>query len=118
MLDEDDTVKDLAIKCLEDLWFSQSVTLDKAFVFMGVCSSFQDRQSPLEDMLLKIVTGKSEAQTTLLHEQYKEICESLVDALVDGVDSDITVNEFSTVKTLDLTCLRTCRILWTAFVVY
>ena len=93
MLDEDETVKvgsdgtcpandsqslkDLATKSLEELWFSvpqasaikiktqssststesKAQLLAKVSVIMGVSGSFRDRQSPLEDVLHKIVSN-------------------------------------------------------------
>lgn len=95
MLDEDDGVKDLAAKSLEELWFSDSTpdsktegisSGHKAFIFMRVCVSFWDRQAPLEDMLRKIVTGKNDTQAAFVRAQYTHICHVLLDALVDDAD--------------------------------
>ena len=79
MLDEDDTVKDLAIKTIEELWFppqplasamkgrsaapgnnahDNTALLSKVSVIMGTSAQFKDRQSPLEDVLHKIMREK------------------------------------------------------------
>ena len=106
MFDEDDTVKDLSIKTLEELWFSSVMSqpalqklrgggqgpglddkvqlLNKVSVIMGVAANFRDRQSPLEDVLHKIMASKEGAETGQLHERYGEICEALIDGLVDA----------------------------------
>jgi cohesin loading factor subunit SCC2 len=106
MFDEDDTVKDLSIKTLEELWFpsitSQSALqkprngthgsdqhdktqlLSKVSVIMGVAASFRDRQSPLEDVLHKIMASKEDVDAGQLHARYSEICEALIDGLVDA----------------------------------
>lgn len=109
MMDEDDTVKDLATKTIEELWFpsisyppaigtrgritsaSQSsndknATLNKVIVIMGTAAKFKDRQSPLEDLLHNIMADKSENEVTALHARYSEICETLIDGLVDATD--------------------------------
>jgi len=107
MLDEDDTVKDLAIKTVEELWFqatSQSGVpktrsaaqsgpgqnkgslLSKVSVIMGVSANFKDRQSPLEDMLHKIISNQDTASASRLRNSYFEICEVLIDGLVDASD--------------------------------
>jgi cohesin loading factor subunit SCC2 len=108
MLDEDDTVKDLSVKTMEELWF-QSATLSssnqkvkgtggpvnphdkgpllsKVSVIMGTAAHFKDRQSPLEDMLHKIIADKERSEATALHGCYVEICETLIDGLVDASD--------------------------------
>ena len=106
MFDEDDTVKDLSIKTLEELWFSSVISqpalqklrgggqgpgladkvqlLNKVSVIMGVAANFRDRQSPLEDVLHKIMISKEDAETGQLHDRYGEICEALIDGLVDA----------------------------------
>lgn len=106
MLDEDDTVKELAIKTVEELWFQSTPPLvsvlkgktpivnnpsDKApllakvTVIMGVASNFKDRQSPLEDLLHKIIADK-DGDTSSLRAGYSAICETLIDGLVDASD--------------------------------
>ena len=106
MFDEDDTVKDLSIKTLEELWFLSTASqpalqklrngnrgsdqhdktqlLHKVCVIMGVAASFRDRQSPLEDVLHKIMASKDDADAGQLHVRYSEICEVLIDGLVDA----------------------------------
>lgn len=108
MFDEDETVKDLAIKTIEELWFpttavlpsamksrsnvpssnvhDKSPLLSKVAVIMGTSANFKDRQSPLEDLLHKIMIEKSGADATSLHARYTEICETLIDGLVDASD--------------------------------
>lgn len=96
-------MQDLAIKTLEELWFSQPLTnlsknnenlaqvernqlLARVSVIMGVCGNFKDRQSPLEDMLSKIVAGKEGADVSALHDRYAELCDAMIDGLVDASD--------------------------------
>lgn len=106
MLDEDDTVKDLAIKTTEELWFQglssasnvqktkpglpdvhlKTQLLSKVAIIMGVSSHFKDKQSPLEDMLHQIMADKEGSEATMLHSRYAEICETLIDGLVDASD--------------------------------
>ena len=105
MLDEDDTVKDLACKTVEELWFQdvsgfmgsreragpistqdKTPLLRKVSIIMEVSGGFKDRNSPLEDLLHKIISDKSEAEKTQLHRRYTEICECLIDGLVDASD--------------------------------
>jgi cohesin loading factor subunit SCC2 len=106
MLDEDDTVKDLACKTVEELWFQDSFgtgtskeklsgpmfiqdktyLLRKVSIIMEVSGGFKDRNSPLEDLLHKIISDKSEAEKCQLHRRYMEICECLIDGLVDACD--------------------------------
>ena len=104
--DEDNTVKDLSIKTLEELWFpstasqpalqvlrnatqgpdqhDQTRLLNKVSDIMGVAASFRDRQSPLEDVLHKIMSTKEDADAGQLHACYSEVCETLIDGLVDA----------------------------------
>lgn len=106
MLDEDDTVKDLAIKTVEELWFppaplqsamkgkagqanrDKSALLTKVSVIMGTSANFNKNHgtSPLEDVLHKIIAGKEGNEAASLHERYTEICETLIDGLVDASD--------------------------------
>ena len=106
MLDEDDTVKDLAVKTTEELWFSNPLgqaapnsktrlssqpqnkapLLDKVSVIMGVSVFFKDRQSPLEDLLHKIISNQNPNDLPLMRARYSDICEALIDGLVDATD--------------------------------
>ncbi|TFK39055.1 hypothetical protein BDQ12DRAFT_682942 [Crucibulum laeve] len=107
MLDEDDTVKELAIKTIEDLWFpalplpsamkpklgmpvanplDKDSLQSKVAVIMGTSANFKDRQSPLEDVLHKIMAEKEGSEATSLHTRYAEICGTLIDGLVDASD--------------------------------
>ena len=115
MLDEDDTVKDLAIKTIEELWFpsvaapsamksrpgastsnmqDKGPLLTKVAVIMGTSANFKDRQSPLEDVLHKIMVDKSGHEAASLHSRYAEICETLIDGLVDASDLPGFVRHF------------------------
>lgn len=100
MLDEDETVKDLAIKTIEELWFHDNAAgvslqkaqvvspkadlLSKVTVIMGVSSNFKDKQSPLEDLLHQIMSDKNASEKSDLRTRYTEICEALIDGLVDA----------------------------------
>ncbi|KAF8073449.1 hypothetical protein FPV67DRAFT_1559883 [Lyophyllum atratum] len=106
MLDEDETVRDLAIKTIEELWFpaaalpsamksrtaasanahDKAPLLTKVAVIMGTSANFKDRQSPLEDLLHKLMVEKNGSEATTLHARYTEICETLIDGLVDASD--------------------------------
>ena len=109
MLDEDETVKDLAIKTIEELWFpplplasalkararmtaptnnshDKTALLSKVAVIMGTSANFKDRQSPLEDVLHKIMADKDGNEASSLDACYAEICEALIDGLVDASD--------------------------------
>ncbi|KAJ7175276.1 sister chromatid cohesion C-terminus-domain-containing protein, partial [Mycena filopes] len=104
MVDEDDTVKELAIKTIEELWFPVTLPsamksrgaaaatqdkgplLTKVAVIMGTSAHFSDRQSPLEDILHQIIAEKQGNEAAYLHARYAEICEALIDGLVDASD--------------------------------
>ena len=144
MLDEDDTVKDLAVKTVEELWFqntlSQVVSLKgkppsssntqdktslllKVSVIMGVSAYFKDKQSPLEDLLHKIMSSQNSADTPFMHAKYSDICETLIDGLVDASDllgfvsvefigkSALSSPVFQTVQS----CIRTLYLFATAY---
>ncbi|KAH9961425.1 hypothetical protein BGW80DRAFT_1438760 [Lactifluus volemus] len=128
MFDEDDTVKDLSVKTLEELWFPSAVTLptlqklrngvqgsepgdkaqllNKVSVIMGVAANFRDRQSPLEDVLRNIMASREDAEASQLHTRYSEICEALIDGLVDASEfPDFTV----------INCIRTIYLFSSAY---
>jgi cohesin loading factor subunit SCC2 len=108
MFDEDDSVKDLAVKMIEELWFPSTAIppsamkskpgstapnihdkgplLTKVAVIMGTSANFKDRQSPLEEVLHKIMVDKNGHEAASLHSRYTEICETLIDGLVDASD--------------------------------
>ncbi|KAH7885125.1 sister chromatid cohesion C-terminus-domain-containing protein [Phlebopus sp. FC_14] len=107
ILDEDDTVKDLAIKAIEDLWFQtcplqhlisknkvplpsqrddKASLLSKVPVIMGVSANFRDRQSPLENLLHTIMSNQTASDGPFMRARYSEICETLIDGLVDASD--------------------------------
>ena len=108
MIDEDDTVKDFAVKKVEELWFrdgeptvpsqksrtqsgsgrspERSDLQAKVTVIMGVVANFKDRQSPIEDLLHQIMDEKDANEMTTLHSRYSEICQTLIDGLVDASD--------------------------------
>ncbi|KAH9917952.1 uncharacterized protein B0H18DRAFT_1086944 [Fomitopsis serialis] len=121
MVDEDDTVKDLAIKTLEELWFGsvpqksknnsmqaidRAELQSKVAIIMGVASHFKDRQSPLEDMLHAIMHDKDSADASLVNSRYAEICGVLIDGLVDASD----LPEFTVVN-----CVRTIHLFTSAY---
>ncbi|KZT19995.1 ARM repeat-containing protein [Neolentinus lepideus HHB14362 ss-1] len=125
MFDEDDSVKELAVKAIEELWFQhpvsissqssrslpvnprdKSVLLSKVSVIMGVAANFKDRQSPLEDVLHTIMVEKEGTEAAALHERYTEICETLIDGLVDASD----LPGFSVVN-----CVRTIYLFTSAY---
>ncbi|PPR07277.1 hypothetical protein CVT26_012437 [Gymnopilus dilepis] len=134
MLDEDDSVKDLAIKTLEELWFpptplpsalktrtaalasapppprDTAALLSKVSVIMGTAANFNGRQSPLEDVLHRIMADKdkegSESEKSVLHGRYAEICEALIDGLVDASD----LPGFTVIN-----CIRTIYLLTSAY---
>ena len=96
--DEDPSIKELAVKTLEELWFhdpslagpkrerSKAETSSTVAVIMGVLAGFRERQSPLEDILHKIVLEKQESDIAFLRSRYIEICDMLIDGLVDASD--------------------------------
>ncbi|KAF8968942.1 hypothetical protein BDZ97DRAFT_1797116 [Flammula alnicola] len=127
MLDEDDSVKDLAIKAIEELWFppmplpsamkgrapaptnnphDKAALLSKVSVIMGTSANFKDRQSPLEDVLHKIMAEKEGNEKNSLHVRYAEICEALIDGLVDASD----LPGFTVIN-----CIRTIYLLTSAY---
>jgi cohesin loading factor subunit SCC2 len=146
MLDEDETVKDLAIKTIEELWFpplplasalktktrttapannshDKTALLSKVAVIMGTSANFKDRQSPLEDVLHKIMADKDGHEASSLDACYAEICEALIDGLVDASDlpgfvSMASPPEYSTLMLLPQTvinCIRTIYLLTSAY---
>ncbi|EIW81234.1 hypothetical protein CONPUDRAFT_165445 [Coniophora puteana RWD-64-598 SS2] len=124
MLDEDETVRDLAVKTIEELWFQgagqgssnskprsangdKAPLLSKVSVIMGVSANFKDRQSPLEDMLHRIMAqGDDTVETASLRSSYSEICETLIDGLVDATElPGFTIQ----------TCIRTIYLFTTSY---
>ncbi|KAI6129687.1 hypothetical protein EDD16DRAFT_1689919 [Pisolithus croceorrhizus] len=92
MLDEDDTVRDLAVKTIEELWFQSSAlqAVPPKSRLHSTTTQLQDktadRQSPLEDVLQKIIANQAAHELPLMHAKYSEICEALIDGLVDASD--------------------------------
>lgn len=110
MSDDDDGVKDLALKTLEDLWLgdlpqtafsrpsislstenipSQRWTVEEkakatAQVIMGVAGFSADRHSPLEDLFHQVVSSKEGKETPAVLARYQEICNALIGSLVDS----------------------------------
>ncbi|KAG8956027.1 Sister chromatid cohesion protein 2 [Tulasnella sp. 424] len=110
MSDDDDGVKDLALKTLEDLWLgdlpqtafsrhsislsnddipSQRWTVEEkakatAQVIMGVAGFSADRHSPLEDLFHQVVSSKEGKETSAVFARYQEICNALIGSLVDS----------------------------------
>ncbi len=58
--------------------------LTEASVIAGASAYFKDKQSPLEDLLRKIMPSQNLTDTPLAHAKYSEICETLIDGLVDA----------------------------------
>jgi cohesin loading factor subunit SCC2 len=115
MFDEDDTVKDLAIKTLDEMWFTEpagvlqkpwssahqhsddkSRIFSKTAVIMGVSANFKDRQSPLEEILHKIMAGKTGSDASALHARYTEVCAMLMDGLIDCMPGFVSVSSIRT----------------------
>jgi cohesin loading factor subunit SCC2 len=97
--DEDDGVKDLALRTLEELWFaqvapgprkalpdSQAELHAKVATVMGVATHFRERGSPVEDMLHRIAAGKTGPEAEEVSRQYAEVCGALIDGLVDATN--------------------------------
>lgn len=96
--DEDQSIKELAVKTLEELWFhdvstagqkrerSKTEASSTVAVIMGVLAGFRERQSPLEDILHKMMLEKQESDIAFLRSRYAEICDALIDGLVDASD--------------------------------
>lgn len=96
--DEDPSVKELSVKTLEELWFhdpsvagpkrerSKAETSSTVAVIMGVLAGFRERQSPLEDILHKMMLEKQESDIAFLRSRYVDICDMLIDGLVDASD--------------------------------
>ncbi|EJD50599.1 hypothetical protein AURDEDRAFT_182486 [Auricularia subglabra TFB-10046 SS5] len=115
-LDEDDTVRDLATKTIEELWFldgadgagkgkhaheEKAQLLAKADVIMGVTGAFKDRQSPVEDMLHRIISDKEGKEAATIRSHYTDICDVLIDGLVDSQDFP-NFNVINCIKTVYL----------------
>jgi cohesin loading factor subunit SCC2 len=122
MLDEDDGVKELATRTMEELWFKDAPSvltlttktsgsstsrgngvLAKVTVIMGVSANFKDRQSPFENLLRNIMANGEKAETSFLHARYAEICEVLIDGLVDASDLPGFVSIYTAINNLS-TC--------------
>lgn len=96
--DEDPSIKELAVKTLEELWFhdpsaagqkrerSKAEISSTVAVIMGVLAGFRERQSPLEDILHKMMVEKQESDIVFLRSRCVEICDMLIDGLVDASD--------------------------------
>lgn len=119
MLDEDESVKDLAVKTIEELWFlslpplsvskgrgSNEIQTRQAntnvAVIMGVSGLFKERQSPFEDLLHHIIAAAEKNTNSALHLRsvFSGICNALIDGLVDASDFPGFVSKSS------LCCLR------------
>ncbi|EJU03190.1 ARM repeat-containing protein [Dacryopinax primogenitus] len=98
MLDEDETVKDLAIKSMEEMWFPSVVANPRSSsqppgedmrVFMEVVGAFKDRTSMLEDLLRQILLDKNRKDDSIIIQRYSALCDSLINCLVDDPDAEI-----------------------------
>ena len=113
--DEDPSIKELAVKTLEELWFpdpcatgpkrerSKAEVTSTVAVIIGVLVGFRERQSPMEDILHKMMLEKQESDITSLRSRYVEICDTLIDGLVDASDVPGFVSPRST---FDAGCLN------------
>ena len=109
--DEDPGIKELAAKTLEELWFhdpsvhgpkrerNKAEISSTVAVIMGVLAGFRERQSPLEDILHKMMVEKQESDIALLRSRYVEICDMLIDGLVDASDVPGFVSPLQIVNT-------------------
>ena len=96
--DEDPSIKELAVKTLEELWFHDPPATgpkrdrgkleasSTVSTIMGVLEGFRERQSPMEDILHKMMFEKQESDIAFLRSRYAEICDMLIDGLVDASD--------------------------------
>lgn len=125
MLDEDDAVKDLAVKTLEELWFPPDDTLKYADdrtkhaaslpVILSVVRN-RERQTNVQEFLhkvihrlndiiiclyaLQIVADRTDKEASVLVEQYTRICDALIDTLVDGQELPGFVSRTKTLSAL------------------
>lgn len=92
-------LQELAIKTIEELWFSPQTSVKQVdtnpanlkrqqtatvSVIIGVCGYFKDRQSPLDDLLNKILSSKDGSENSLLQNRFSELVDALIDGLIDG----------------------------------
>lgn len=95
----------MAIKTIEELWFtnaadileprnsrtaeygfdSKSRLAAKVSVITKMIGEFQDRQT-IEDLLHKIIEDKDGREPIAIQKQYTDICDFLIDGLVDASD--------------------------------
>ncbi|CED83634.1 Sister chromatid cohesion protein SCC2/Nipped-B [Phaffia rhodozyma] len=111
--DEDETVKDLAVHTIEELWFQEddqvlaqnsvsrvttrSSMQSKTLVFIGVAGCFKERQNPIESFLTQMVSDnakKVDSRTaSATREKFQELCDALIDLLIDASDqSDFSIS--------------------------
>ncbi|KAF8333610.1 uncharacterized protein EI90DRAFT_2994571 [Cantharellus anzutake] len=98
-LDEDETVKDLSIKTISELWFGGQEVLNapsggnssiyslntKVTVVMSVCTKFSSGlHSPLEIILTQLTKDAEGTSESPVLSQFSQICDLLIDALVDA----------------------------------
>ncbi|KAF8315647.1 hypothetical protein DL93DRAFT_2078873 [Clavulina sp. PMI_390] len=115
MVDEDDTVKDLAKKTLGEIWFPSSTSNKssrpneesefdaKLSVVTGVVARSRDRYSPLEDLLYQLAHDSEGEGIALMLRQYEEICDALIDRLHDGPNADMKEeNVIQNIRTIHL----------------
>jgi hypothetical protein len=67
---------------------NETKLLSKVSVLMGVSAYFKGKQFSLEDVLHKIISSQNGVDTSFIHavRKYSEICETLIDGLVDASD--------------------------------
>lgn len=94
---------------MEELWFNVQVAgkqasgdsaTDKrqqtsnAAVITGVCGFFKDRQSPLDDLLNKILSSRESAGNRSLQDQFSVLVDALIEGLIDAATSIDSVRRF------------------------
>lgn len=121
--DEDETVKDLAVKTIQELWFEEPSILpmtpsrrkpavvvkvdrmplqEKVVVIMGVAAS-RGAFLTLETLLCRILQNSTSSGAKSVRTQYAAVCEALIEGLVDATDlPGFTV--LNSVKVLYLFC--------------
>ena len=64
-------------------------------VIMGVAGNFKDRLSPLEDLLRTILSATEDTDQSGVLTQYVELCDTMIDGLVDASDFPGFVRSYS-----------------------
>ena len=81
---------------MEELWFTspsgasqqgRADMLGSIPVILGVCESFKDKQSQLEELLNSMVSGKDgkeKSSQSALKSRFSDLCDALIDSLLDA----------------------------------